>query len=57
MAKSLAGVTLRAGTVNTIGDSEYKLNGLYDPAVDKKLLEQYKTAHTIVLSNGKSLKF
>jgi hypothetical protein len=47
MAKSISGVTKRAGSTMSIGDNRYGLREEYDPAVASKTLNYYRTGDEV----------
>jgi hypothetical protein len=54
MAKSLAGVTLRAGKSVTIGDNRYGAREVYDPKAMQETLAYYKGGDSLTVKEVKS---
>lgn len=54
MAKSMAGVDIRSGSVAVIGDNRYGMREAYDPAVEAATKEYYREGDKMTIKEVKN---
>lgn len=57
MAKSMAGVDARKGSVSVIGDNRYGMREAYDPAVEAATKEYYREGDKMTIKEVKNPRY